>query len=275
LTAKNLKYYDVTGAKVACGATTIIANMVADVIYDGTDYVVLDILEQPATVSHIASTANPHSTTAAQAAAIPNGGWIEVPDSWTYASASTITIPSDGTTKYQKGYKFRLKQGGAFKYFIGANIASTLLTFMVTTTTVANAAITDIAYSPIEDPLGWPGYLDFTIGYTGFSANPTTDYARVSAVGNLAIIRYKQVAASLGTSNATTFTLTGLPVTAAAADVLMPTFGVGVDNSTALLNPGRIDLSGTTITLYKTTAGAAWTASGTKGIYNIELSYRF
>jgi hypothetical protein len=42
--AKSLKYYDSTGAKVACGATSIIANMISDVEYDGTDYVVIDRL---------------------------------------------------------------------------------------------------------------------------------------------------------------------------------------------------------------------------------------
>jgi hypothetical protein len=44
LTAKSLKYYDNTGTKVACGATSIIANMIAEVTYDGTDFVVLDAL---------------------------------------------------------------------------------------------------------------------------------------------------------------------------------------------------------------------------------------
>jgi len=39
--AKALKYYDAAGAKQACGATTIIANMIYDVVYDGTDYVVM------------------------------------------------------------------------------------------------------------------------------------------------------------------------------------------------------------------------------------------
>ena len=48
LTAKNLKVYDSAGAKVAASATTIIANMIADVIYDGTDYVVFTVLS-PAT----------------------------------------------------------------------------------------------------------------------------------------------------------------------------------------------------------------------------------
>jgi hypothetical protein len=42
--AKSLKYYDSTGAKVACGATSIISGMISDVEYDGTDYVVLDRL---------------------------------------------------------------------------------------------------------------------------------------------------------------------------------------------------------------------------------------
>jgi hypothetical protein len=42
LTAKLLKVYDTAGAKVAASSTTIVANLNSDVIYDGTDYVVLD-----------------------------------------------------------------------------------------------------------------------------------------------------------------------------------------------------------------------------------------
>jgi hypothetical protein len=42
LTAKALKVYDVLGAKVDASATTITANLISDVIYDGTDYVVLN-----------------------------------------------------------------------------------------------------------------------------------------------------------------------------------------------------------------------------------------
>ena len=40
--AKSLKYYDSTGAKTACTASNIVANLITDVVYDGTDYVVLD-----------------------------------------------------------------------------------------------------------------------------------------------------------------------------------------------------------------------------------------
>lgn len=42
--AKALKLYDSSGAKVAASATTIIANMLTDVEYDGTDYVILNQL---------------------------------------------------------------------------------------------------------------------------------------------------------------------------------------------------------------------------------------
>lgn len=42
-TAKNLKYYDSTGAKQAVTSTQIPLNWISDVEYDGTDFVVLDV----------------------------------------------------------------------------------------------------------------------------------------------------------------------------------------------------------------------------------------
>lgn len=42
--AKALKYYDSAGVKQSCGATTIISGMISDVVYDGTDYVLIDSL---------------------------------------------------------------------------------------------------------------------------------------------------------------------------------------------------------------------------------------
>lgn len=41
LTAKSLKYYDSTGTKQAVTSTNVVANLNSDVIYDGTDYVVV------------------------------------------------------------------------------------------------------------------------------------------------------------------------------------------------------------------------------------------
>jgi len=88
-----------------------------------------------------------------------SNGWIPVSDTWTYASANTVTIPSDGTTVYQKGDKFRLKQGGGYKEFYCVAIAATLITLTGGTDfTVANAAITDIAYSRLEKPFGFSNW---------------------------------------------------------------------------------------------------------------------
>ncbi len=94
---------------------------------------------------------------------LPYIGWKEVSDTWTYASPSTINIPSDGTTKYKKWMKIRIKQGGAYKYYFASNIASTLITVAVNTSyTVANAPITNIAYSFIDNPYGFPNNFNFT-----------------------------------------------------------------------------------------------------------------
>ncbi len=112
-------------------------------------------------------------------------GWTAVSETWTYASASTITIPSNGTTKYQKGMKIRFKQGGGYKYAVASVVAATLITILVNTDhTVANAAITDVSYSFIERPFGWPDLFSFT-GTTSASGSMTW------TVSTIALSKYK------------------------------------------------------------------------------------
>jgi hypothetical protein len=109
---------------------------------------------------------------------IPTTGWVEVADTWTYASASTITIPSDGTVTYRRDMKIRWKQGGGYKYAVPKTVAATLITIIVNTDyTVANSAITDVAYSFMEAPYGFPNKFNFTstITYTGGTTDPTSN----------------------------------------------------------------------------------------------------
>ena len=104
--------------------------------------------------------------TYAQNGVIPNDGWIPVSDNWTYASATTINVPSGATGIYQKGDKLRLKQGGSYKYYYIITVADTLLTVSGGTDyTVANSTITDVYYSHIENPFGFP--------INGFNWTPT------------------------------------------------------------------------------------------------------
>jgi microcystin-dependent protein len=78
-------------------------------------------------------------------------------ETWTYASATTITVPTGATERYQKGDKIRLKQGGAYKYFTVTTVASTLLTITSKTYTLTNDTITDNYVSKFENPVGFEG----------------------------------------------------------------------------------------------------------------------
>ena len=116
------------------------------------------------------------------------GGWEYPAVTPTYASASTITVPSGAASIYQKGDRVRFKQGAGYKYYVIVGVADTVLTFAVNTDyTVANSAITDFYYSHQANPLGYPGWFSFTpsIAYTGGSAptSPTAQKCKFYIVG--------------------------------------------------------------------------------------------
>lgn len=92
-----------------------------------------------------------------EAKASSDSGWREVTDSWSYASATTITVPTDATTKYQSGDKIKITQSSTVKHFIIQTVATTLLTVSGPDgDTVANSAISDIYYSKVSTPQGMP-----------------------------------------------------------------------------------------------------------------------
>ena len=99
---------------------------------------------------------------------IPNTGWVPVTGAWTYASASTITVPTGAASIYQKGDKIRLKQGAGYKYYYITIVADTLLTVTGGTDfTVANAAISDMYYSKVSNPLDFPHWFAYTATPSG------------------------------------------------------------------------------------------------------------
>lgn len=112
-------------------------------------------------------------------------GWNESADTWTYASASSFTITgADRTTIFQKGTKLRFKQGGGFKYAVVASSSfstDTTVNIAVNTDyTIANAAITDNAYSYVENPVGWPDWFTFSPTWTNVTVGNGTLTARYS-----------------------------------------------------------------------------------------------
>ena len=115
-----------------------------------------------------------------------HSGWNIVDETWTYASATTINVPSGATGRFQKGDRLRLKQGAGYKYYYVVGVASTLLTVTGGTDyTVANAAITDIYFSREVNPIGFPDTFAFTPVVTSASGTLTT----VSAEGTIKIYK--------------------------------------------------------------------------------------
>jgi len=89
-------------------------------------------------------------------------GWIPAQETWAYASATTITVPSGATSKYSVGDKIKLTQT-TVKYFYITAVADTTLTVTGGTDyTVANAAITSPYYSEATSPVGFPGWFNWT-----------------------------------------------------------------------------------------------------------------
>lgn len=88
-------------------------------------------------------------------------GWIEAGETFTYASATTITVATGATNRFQSGDKLRLKQGGSYKYFYITSVASTVLTISGGSDyTLTSATITDHYFSRFQSPFGFPAYFN-------------------------------------------------------------------------------------------------------------------
>ncbi len=193
---------------------------------------------------------------------VSQNAWTPVFDTWTYASSSTITIPTDGTLTYHEGMKIRFKQGGSYKYYVVKTVAATLITVAVNSNyTVANSAITDISYSYADNPLDFPHHFTFVSTIGGFSTPPATITFSYSVSGGK---MFFELSTSDGTGNADTFTLT----TPFAARVLCTGASSLVRDNSTNLGPGywQIAAAASSLVFYKPTL-AAWTSAAGKGIY--------
>lgn len=103
---------------------------------------------------------------------------------------------------------------------------------------------------------------------TGFTAPPTATF-KYTLIDNGVILDLGNVS---GTSNATTFTVTGAP--AAIRPAASKTFPVFVQDNggSSVSGQGTMDSSGV-ITLFLTPAGGGFTNSGTKTLNNSSVSY--
>lgn len=210
-------------------------------------------------------------------------GWNQVSDTWTYASANTITVPAGAASLYQKGDKIKITQTTP-RYFVITAVADTLLTvYAGTDYTVANAAISAQAVSHQENPMLFPDYFNYTP--TGVSATNVTLTGRYKTVGRQCFCRIKAVFAG-----AITFTtMPSLPITASASIIggtaATSTSGVGgyLDNGTANAPAGIVPsvvASATVVNVAQASNGTAmsatvpitWAASDT---FTLDFQYEF
>lgn len=104
---------------------------------------------------------------------------------------------------------------------------------------------------------------NFSLGFTGFSVNPAANTAQYTITGNQVALQLSFVT---GTSNATTFTLTGLPAAIRPLRKQVLRFPGLVDNGTTLNTGQAVINTDGTITLYPSDASTTWTAAAsTKG----------
>ena len=135
-------------------------------------------------------------------------GWVGVSGTWSYASATTITVPSGATSIYSIGDKIKLTQT-TVKYFYIVGVADTLLTITGGSSyTLTSATITSPYYSKSVSPLGFPQWLAYTP--TGIANSNVTKSGRFMVAGRLVTVMIQATFAG----GITFTTMPSLPITA-------------------------------------------------------------
>ena len=174
----------------------------------------------PASGDLIAIVDDPSGSAETQKITIDNlgliDGWMPASETWTYASASTITVPSGAASKYTKGDKIKLTQT-TVKYFYITAVADTLLTVTGGSNyTVANAAITANYYSHEESPIGFPDYFTYTCTVGAITTAPTisgeTKVAKFKISGKKVSICFRLVLGTVSGAGTGSYTFSS-PVT--------------------------------------------------------------
>jgi hypothetical protein len=209
-------------------------------------------------------------------------GWLDIDETATYASASSITVAVDVRAMFPTGCRVRIKQdSGTWKYYIvtSSSVAvDDVATINLTggsDYTVANETITriQVSYMTGAQP-GWPGWFNYAPTETGWTSL-TANVARFCPEGRKMTV----VLRVTGTSDATGAQIS-LPVAAATvygtSSSWSGALGYSQDNGTALSAAGcwAIVSGGSVVVCYKTFDLGNWTNSGTKLIL-VQAVYEF
>lgn len=134
-------------------------------------------------------------------------GWIPITDTWAYASANTVTVPTNATNKYDVGDFISLVQSATTKYFRIQSLTATVLTLEgVSGVTVANSTISSPRYSKARTPHGMPSAgLDW---WQEIARNTLTVAGDTLAVTGIPAMTYlKVIIRAMGTGGTVGFSL--------------------------------------------------------------------
>ena len=180
-----------------------------------------------------------------------------------------VAAPQAGATK-------RLICAGACLFTAGANLLIEGITSGTTITLAANAIVDVTAITTTQFKMTYSVSGSFTATGTGFTVNPTT--TALYKVENGKVDLHFQPLVFTGTSNATTFTITGLPAVVqpvGGSSKILPVMN-GLNNSANVYVLAHLTGGSGTIELsngINNGSPVAWTASGTKVFCTSDLSY--
>lgn len=142
---------------------------------------------------------------------IVHGGWTLGSGTWTYASATTFTVPAADAGAMAVGTKIWLTQTTS-KYFYVTGVSGTTITVTGGSDySLANAAITAPYYSNATTPYGFPDYFNYTPTWTNLTVGNGTNSSRFTMKGKTVKFRVGFVLGS--TSSVGTGPRVSLPVT--------------------------------------------------------------
>ena len=139
-------------------------------------------------------------------------GWTLATDSWTYASATTITVDSGAAAIYSIGDKFKLTANSVVLQGYIITIADTLLT--VVGDALTNHVFSATYYSKAATPLGFPHWFAYTP--TGISATNVTLTGRFCLINRSCQVQFL----ATFTGGITFTTMPTLPIPASASRIL-------------------------------------------------------
>jgi len=203
-------------------------------------------------------------------------GWCGLDEAWTYASATTITVPTGAASRFQVGDRLQLTQT-TVKYFFVVGVADAVLTVTGGADyTVADAAISAVAYSRVDRPFGFPGYFNHTFTaqtYSSLTYTPVTVYASLFTMqGKWVDLVFNMTGTTSGSDGI--YLAINLPLTAHSF------IGYNMPVTTTwptLSQPGQGSIGGATSLITPGASGAAnWglgTGRGVSGHYRYPVDY--